>query len=208
MTDKAIEFVTEHEPRQTVEVDAAGEHVSVLIYTKSEGGGCAYLTPDEAIRLRDAIDAKLAQITARSTQEIDAELAELDAELAQVAAEPAQDLAAVAEFVVHEHGEWDEARWKTYSDENVGIFVFFATTSEPPADCVVEIGWKEGARKRVSGPFSPLVVVNEDDETQVLVWRDGVVDVYDEKLGPVVCKYLREKLMPGTPLMRLLGPQT
>lgn len=58
----AIEFETETEVRQIVEVDANAGLVSVLIYTKSEGGGCAWLKPSEAIRLRDAIDAKLAQL--------------------------------------------------------------------------------------------------------------------------------------------------
>lgn len=62
MTDKAIEFETETEVRQIVEVDAHNGLVSVMIYTKSEGGGCAWLTRSEAIRLRDAIDAKIAQI--------------------------------------------------------------------------------------------------------------------------------------------------
>jgi hypothetical protein len=118
--------------------------------------------------------------------------------------EPAQELALLAELVTHEHGEWGESRWKTYEDENAGIMVFFATTREPPADCVVEIGWKEGARRRVGGPFGKLETVDESGEVIVLRWRDGAADSYDEKLGPVVIKHLRDKLMPGTPLLRLI----
>lgn len=53
------EFETEHRPRQIVEVEVVDEHVSLLIYTKTDGGGLAYLTRNEAVRLKQAIGRAL-----------------------------------------------------------------------------------------------------------------------------------------------------
>lgn len=101
---------------------------------------------------------------------------------------PAQKLAVVADLAVHELGEWGETRWKDFVDEKVGVSLHLNTTA-PVAVSYLTVGWRE---------------TGEGEEAVVLEWHDGVVDEYDRVLGPKVYDYLRAKLIPGTPALRML----
>jgi len=150
---------------------------------------------EHLFQVRDQIENHCNQSIIDGTQEVEDQIIQINNQIEdQIRNQLAivTELAIIAELVLHQFGDWDEARWKVFSDENISVTLFLDPVT-PKGQSLLQIKGKEKFLTSKS---------ESNNNILVLEWLDEKILTYQPAFGLKVSNYLGEKLIPGTPIYK------